>query len=145
MDKVIVKKIINKPIKEVWKSITVLGEMKQWFFENIPDFKAEVGFKTEFVVKAETNSFLHVWEILNVVPEKLIRYSWKYPEYVEQPSFVSFELIEVEDEATEVIIIAEEISHYPQDILEFRYESCKGGWEYFINRLKEFCEKDYKA
>lgn len=55
--------------------------MRQWYFENIPSFKAEIGFKTQFNVISEGRSFLHMWEITEVVPLKKIASSWKFKEY----------------------------------------------------------------
>lgn len=52
--------------------------MKQWFFNKIPDFKAEVGFKTKFNVTSESLNFLHLWKLVKVKTFKKIVYIWKY-------------------------------------------------------------------
>ncbi|MBL4887182.1 MAG: SRPBCC domain-containing protein, partial [Flavobacteriaceae bacterium] len=51
---IIAEQILNAPIGRVWKAITQVDQMHQWFFDNIPSFKAEVGFETQFNVKSET-------------------------------------------------------------------------------------------
>ena len=47
---------------DLWDAITQLNQMTQWFFENIPDFKPEVGFKTSFIVESGNRQFNHLWE-----------------------------------------------------------------------------------
>lgn len=111
--------------------------MKQWFFENIPSFKAEVGFKTAFNVQAPSRDFLHQWEIIEVIPYKKIVYSWKY-ENISGEGIVTFELIE-ENNQTKLILTNEGLENFPQQYPEFARESCIEGWNYFIKqRLKEY-------
>ena len=52
--------------------------MRKWYFENIPSFKPEVGFKTQFNVQSQHRNFLHIWKVTEVVPKKMITYNWKY-------------------------------------------------------------------
>lgn len=40
---IIVEEKFNKDIRSVWKVITELDQMKQWFFDNIPAFEPRVG------------------------------------------------------------------------------------------------------
>ncbi len=141
MDKVIVKEVIPKSSDVLWNLITELNHMKQWFFENLPEFEAKIGFKVEFNVVSGERSFLHAWEIIEVDVKKLIKYNWRYPEYFDGDSFVTFCLNKLDKDKTEVVIISEGINNYPKNIPEFTYESCRGGWEYFINRLKEYSDE----
>jgi hypothetical protein len=40
------------------------------------------------------------------------------------------------------VLTVEVLEDFPDDIPEFRRESCIGGWNYFINhRLKEYLDK----
>ncbi len=41
---IIVEQVFNVPASKVWKAITNVVEMRHWFFDNIPDFKPEIGF-----------------------------------------------------------------------------------------------------
>ena len=52
--------------------------MKEWFFGNIPDFKPEVGFKTQFNVNVPRRDFMHLWEVTKVIPNKMIVTNWKF-------------------------------------------------------------------
>lgn len=123
----------------LWNTITNPGKMRQWFFENIPDFKPEVGFKTRFTVKSESLDFIHLWTITEVIPLKKIKYNWRYEGY-EGNSFVYFELTG-HKEYTNLKITAEGIESFPQNIPEFKPESCRAGWEFFINKLKDYLDK----
>ena len=138
---VIVTAEINAPVSEVWKAITELPLMTQWYFENIPEFKAEVGFKTSFAVHNEGRTFTHVWKVVTVEKEKQISYKWKYPEYPGD-SVVHFTL-ESKGDTTLITVKAVVLEDFPDDIPEFKWESCNGGWNYFIpGRLKDFLEKN---
>ena len=137
---IVVEQTFNASIKTVWSAITEIDQMRQWFFNNIEDFKAEVGFKTQFNVTSEKRNFLHLWEITEVEPFKKIVYNWKYKEYPGN-SFVHFELFEEKNEtklkATSIVTEA-----FPNNITEFEPESCRAGWNYFIKQnLKEFIKK----
>lgn len=137
---VVVEEIFNCSIKKVWNSITDLNEMKQWFFNNIPSFKPEVGFKTEFMVQSEERTFTHLWTVTTVETFKKIVYNWKYKEYPGN-SFVSFELFE-EKHNILLRVTSTVTEDFPEDIPELKTESCKAGWNYFIKQnLKYYHEK----
>jgi uncharacterized protein YndB with AHSA1/START domain len=126
----IVEQLFDKPINEVWKAITQLDQMTHWFFDNIPDFKAEVGFKVQFNVKAPSRDFLHLWEVIEVIPNKKIVTNWQY-EGFKGNSFVTFELYELENQ-TKLVLSTQIIEDFDDSIPEFNYESGLAGWNYFI-------------
>jgi len=137
---IIVEENFKASIDTVWKALTDISQMRQWYFENIPSFKPEVGFKTQFNVKSEERNFLHMWEITEVVPLKRIAYSWKFKEYPGE-GMVVFEL-SVQNKFTKLKLTNSGLESFPADIPEFKRESCIAGWEYFINnRLKEYLDK----
>ncbi len=93
-DPVIVEQSFNTPIEVVWNAITEIDQMRQWYFENIPSFKPEVGFETQFNIKNEDRNFLHLWKVTDVVPLNRITYNWKYEGYPGD-SYVGFELFKL--------------------------------------------------
>jgi len=129
---IIVEETFNTNSKTIWSAITELDQMVLWFFDNIPDFKPEVGFETQFTVSSESRDFLHVWKIIEVIPEEVIVYNWTYPEYFDGDSFVTFKLNVISENQTTLSVIAEGMRNYPQDIPEFKRESGVNGWNYFI-------------
>ena len=127
----------------IWDAITTIEKMKQWFFENIEDFKPEVGFETKFNVISGNRNFIHNWKITEVQPLKKITYHWNYDNYVGD-SFVHFELFTHENN-TLLRVTTEIIEDFKPDIPEFKRKSCEGGWNYFIKqRLKNYIEKNTK-
>ena len=137
---IVVEQTYSAPIDAVWDAITDIELMRLWYFDNIPEFKPEVGFETQFNVRCEGRNFLHLWKITEVIPLKRIAYNWKYDGYAGD-SFVVFELIE-EDNSTKLRLTHQTTESFPDDIPEFRRESCLAGWTYFIKeRLKEYIEK----
>jgi len=137
---VIIDEIFNTSVDKVWSAITELDQMRQWYFENIPSFEAEVGFETQFNVENEGRIFPHMWKVTEAIPNKKIVYTWKFENYPGD-SIVEWELSE-QDNSTKLKLKVIVLEDFPDDIPEFKRESCIGGWEYFINnRLKEFLEK----
>lgn len=136
---IIVEQHFEKTMNVVWKAITEPDQMTKWFFENIPDFKPEVGFKTQFNVQSGERNFFHLWEIIDVDQGKKIVYDWRYQEYAGIGK-VTFELVE-KDGQTILKLINEGLESFPKDIPEFTKESCVGGWTYFIKeRLKTYLD-----
>jgi len=137
MDDVIVKQQFSVSVHVLWNAITEQNQMIQWFFDNIPEFKPEVGFSTEFLIENEGRKFTHLWKIIEVVSNNKIVYNWRYEEYKGE-SLVTFELRE--NEYGSLLILTNKwIGKLPQNIPEFIRKSCLGGWQYFINeRLKEY-------
>jgi len=136
---VIVEETFGATIDTVWKSITEVDLMRQWYFENIPEFKPEVGFETQFNVKSQGRDFLHKWTVTEVVPMGRMTYNWKFDGYPGD-SFVVFELSEL-DGSTMLRLTCVVKESFPENIPEFSRESCVAGWKYFIaQRLREFLE-----
>jgi uncharacterized protein YndB with AHSA1/START domain len=134
------RKRYNKPINDVWNSITKIDQMRQWYFESIPSFKPEVGFETQFNVKSQGRNFMHLWTVTDVVPSKMLAYNWKY-ENISGDSLVKFELFE-ENNLTKLRLTHQVLEDFPDDIPEFKRESGVEGWTFFISKsLKVFLEK----
>ncbi len=136
---IIVEQSFNASIQAVWNAITDINEMHKWYFENIPDFKPVVGFKTQFNVQSEERNFLHKWEITEVKPLRLIKYSWVFEEYPGK-STAAFEIFE-EEKLTKLRLKVNVLEDFPDEIPEFTTDSCLNGWNYFIKqRLKDYLE-----
>ena len=136
---VVVEQTFNTSIDTVWNSITRIEQMRQWYFENIPAFKAEVGFETQFNVHSQGRNFLHMWKVIEVLPNKMITYNWKYDGYPGD-SFVVFELFD-QNNLTKLRLTHQVQESFPEDIPELTRQSCAEGWTFFINKsLKDILE-----
>lgn len=132
----IIEQEFNAPIALVWRAITEKELMKKWYFD-ISDFKPEVGSKFNFEGGEEGKRYVHLCEVLEVIPNKKLMYSWKYEGNV-GISFVTFELSSV-GEKTKVKIIHEGLETFTNP--DFIRDNFVGGWKYLIQEsLKEFLE-----
>lgn len=124
----------------VWQALTHPREMRQWYFENIKQFRAEVGFHTSLIMGGPERKFTTHWEVTEVIAQKCIRYDWYYEEYPGKGS-VRFSL---QDSPGGTLLTVENygLESFPQDIPEFTKESCEAGWRYFVKeRLPTYLEK----
>ena len=137
---IVIEQSFNKSIDMVWNAITRIDQMRQWFFKNIPSFKPEVGFETQFNVQSGGRNFLHMWKVTEVVPPKMITYNWKYDGYAGD-SYVVFELFQQNSET--LLRLTHRITeNFPEDIPEFSRQSGIEGWTFFIRKsLKGFLSK----
>ncbi len=55
--------VFGTTVDAVWKSVTEIDLMQQWFLDNIPSFIPEVGFETRFNIESQDRSFLHLWTV----------------------------------------------------------------------------------
>lgn len=137
---IIIEQIFNHSSDMVWKAITDINQMRKWYFENITSFKPEVGFETSFTVQNEDRIFSHIWKITEVIPEKLIKYSWRYDGY-QGDSVLTMELFQ-EDSSTKLRLTHTVIENFEDNIPEFTRESGLQGWTYFIKEsLVNFLDK----
>jgi uncharacterized protein YndB with AHSA1/START domain len=138
---IIVESTLAGTLQQAWEAITVHDKMIEWYFQNIPDFQARVGFHTEFPVQSGARTFTHIWDVTEVIPQQKISYHWTYTEYPGE-SKVSFELLP-EGDAIKLRLTNIVLRDFPQDVPEFKRESCIAGWRYFIQQqLTEYILKD---
>jgi len=137
---VVIEQSFDVPAETVWKAITEIDRMKKWYFEPIPNFKAEVGFATKFNIECEGRNFMHIWKVTEVEPNKSISYNWNYDGF-EGDSFVKFELTP-EGKGTKLRLTHTTTKDWQVDIPEFSRDACVGGWNYFIKgMLTEYVAK----
>jgi uncharacterized protein YndB with AHSA1/START domain len=137
IEPIVVERIYEAPASVVWEAITDSEKMRRWYFEEMTDFRPEVGFETEFSVHHQGQDYVHQWKVIEVVPERKIAYQWRYGGYAGDSS-VTWELSEAPG-GTRLRLIAKGIETFPQDNPAFRRESCRAGWEYFLHeRLASF-------
>ena len=132
----IIEKEFNAPIELVWRAISEADLMKKWYFD-VHNFKAEVGCEFTFEGGKEEKRYTHLCEILEVVPNRKLKYSWRYKGY-EGLSFVTFELSSM-GEKTNLKLIHEGLESFVDP--DFARENFVGGWKYLIEEsLLEFLE-----
>jgi uncharacterized protein YndB with AHSA1/START domain len=139
---VMVERSFNAPVALVWKALTDVDQMRQWYFD-LKEFKAEVGFEFEFAVEHEGNSYHHLCRVTEVVPQKKIAYTWRYKG---QPgdSLVTIEL-SPDGDKTRLKLTHTGIETFPQTPAYAR-KNFEAGWTTIIGtELKQFVEKSKKG
>ncbi len=122
---IVFERTYNAPIKKVWKAITDKNDMKQWYFE-MSDFKPEVGFEFSFEGGTENKTYVHLCKVVEVVPGKKLKHSWRYQGY-EGNSFVTWELFEEGKNRTRVKLTHEGLETFPQ-LPDFAKNNFVQGW-----------------
>ena len=123
---------LKATLDTVWEALTNPTHMRQWYFDNIPDFKPEKGFETRFQVQNEGRTFTHIWKITEVIPYQKISYTWRFEEYPGE-SISLFTMTEKND-TTLLKLESHILRPFPNDIPEFRRESGVAGWDYLIHK-----------
>jgi len=137
---IVVVETYNAPVSVVWQAITDKDRMRRWYFEQMLDFRPEVGFETEFTVSFDGQVYPHQWKVTRVVPGRLIAYDWSYRGYPGH-GLVTWELSEVPG-GTQLHFTCEGIETFPQDNPALTRESCQAGWDYLLRKsLKAYLEQ----
>jgi uncharacterized protein YndB with AHSA1/START domain len=143
---VVIERTFNAPVARVWKALTDVDEMREWFLPcwrqddwSGPKFKPEVGFEFEFVVEKEGTNYHHLCKVVEVIPQKKIAYTWRYKG---EPgdSLVTIELFP-ESNMTRLRLTHEGLETFPQTPAYAR-KNFEAGWTAIIGtELKKFVER----
>jgi uncharacterized protein YndB with AHSA1/START domain len=136
---IVIERTFEASAKKVWEAITDSGQMKLWYFD-IAAFKPEVGCEFQFEGGTETRKYVHRCKVLEAVPYKKLKHSWRYEGY-EGNSFVTFELFE-EGVCTRVRLTHEGLASFPRTNPDFARGNFVEGWTAIIgSSLKNFLGK----
>ena len=138
---IILERIFNAPITRVWKALTDVDRMREWYFD-LKEFRPQVGFEFEFIVEHQGNSYHHLCRVTDVVPEKKIAYTWRYKD---EPgdSLVTFELFP-NGNKTRLKLTHAGIETFPK-MPAYARKNFEAGWTAIIgSELKQFVEASKK-
>lgn len=134
----LIERTFSAPIEKVWKAITDKKEMKLWYFD-LAEFKAEVGFKFQFLGGPPEREYLHLCEVTEVVTGKKLTYSWRYDGY-KGNSFVTFELFG-EGDSTRLKLTHAGLETFPKENTDLAKHNFEEGWTAIIGEsLKKYLE-----
>jgi len=136
---IVIERIFNVPASKVWNAITRKEEMKKWYFDLV-EFKPEPGFEFQFSGgPAPERQYLHLCEIIEVIPEKKLSHTWRYDGYPGN-TVVTFELTEKEGK-TLLRLSHQGIETFPKDNEDLLVENFITGWNSIINySLRNYLE-----
>ncbi|MDW9378588.1 SRPBCC domain-containing protein [Chryseobacterium sp. JV558] len=131
---------INAPAEKVWQALTDKNEMKSWYFD-IQDFELEIGKQFNFYEPGGENKYHHQGEVLEIIPNRKLKYTWSYPDFSTLKTVVTWELLP-EDGQTLVKLTHEEIENF-KDLGEgFSRKNFTAGWNTILGQsLKKYLEK----
>ena len=136
---IVIERTLNAALPVVWRAITDLDDMKQWFIKPA-SFRPEVGFEFQFLEGSEEKKYLHLCRITEVVVGKKISYTWRYDGYAGN-TLVTFELF-AEGDKTRVKLTHAGVDTFPASNPELSKDNHKEGWTYLVGTaLKKFVEK----
>ena len=141
-DTVVIERTFNAPVGRVWKALTDVKEMRQWYF-NLKQFKAEAGFEFEFVVEHKGMTYHHLCKVTEVIPQKKLAYTWRYKGH-EGDSLVTFELAAASNR-TQLKLTHDGLDTFPK-LPSFARKNFEAGWTAIIgSELKQFLEGKQKG
>ena len=136
---IVFERTYHAPVVKVWKALTDQNDMKHWYFD-IAEFKPEVGFEFSFVGENEGRKFVHLCKVVEVIPQKKLKHSWRY-EGLEGNSFVTWELFDEGKNTTRVKLTHEGVETFPQT-KDFAKQNFVSGWTQIVGTmLKNFVEE----
>lgn len=131
-ESIIIERVFATPADALWHALTDGDEMKQWYFD-LPEFKAEVGFKFAFNGgPSQERQYLHRCEVTEAAPGRKLSYSWRYEGYAGN-SLVSFE-ITPQGQNTLLRLTHTGVETFPKDNPDLAKHNFEAGWDAIINR-----------
>ena len=135
---VVLERTFDAPVARVWKALTDVQEMRQWYFY-LKEFRPEVCFEFEFVVEHEGNKYHHLCKITEVSPQRKIAYTWRYKGEVGE-SLVTIEL-SPDGNKTRLKLTHTGIETFPKTPAYAR-KNFEAGWTAIVgSELKQFLER----
>ncbi|MBI5698127.1 MAG: SRPBCC domain-containing protein [Thaumarchaeota archaeon] len=133
---------INAPIDAVFRAITNADELTQWF----PDqaiLEQKVGGKMKFTLFADGSQYrpkdsVMEGEVLEFVSNKRLSYTWTPNKFANFPrTVVTWNLEEIDKNKTRLTLTHTGFTDAQKDAMGMFV----GGWNHFVGRLVEYCEK----
>jgi uncharacterized protein YndB with AHSA1/START domain len=133
---IVIERTLSAPVALVWSALTDPERMKLWYFD-IPGFRAEPGFRFSFTGGPPGRTYNHLCEVLEVLPERRLSYSWRY-EGIPGNSRVTFELF-AQGERTVLRLTHRGLETFPADNPDLARANFVEGWTAIIGTsLPEF-------
>ncbi len=143
-DVVVVERTYDARVEKVWRALTDIAQMKQWYFPQLTAFEPKVGFETRVDVEHEGKVYIHYWKVTEAIPNQKIAYSWRYPD-APGDSVVSFELFPEGDKTRLVLTHTGLASFEGRKRPDYASRNFFGGWSHFKDALAEFLAKQKGA
>lgn len=137
---VVAEKVYDAPLERVWRALTDVDQMKQWYFD-LDEFRLEVGFRFSFAGQGHKGAqYIHICTITDFIPKQKLQYSWTYKDHPGY-SLVTFQLSQSGNK-TRLVLTHHGLETFPQDNPDFAPGSFNQGWTHIVGvGLAEFLAK----
>jgi uncharacterized protein YndB with AHSA1/START domain len=122
------------PLATVWKALTDVKLLKEWYFPQIKHFQPKIG--TAFEFTDDGSAYKKEWKVTNLKNNHLIAHSWKYKGYPGN-SEVTFEL-SGSSEGTVLRLTHTGLASFPSDP-HFSYHRFEQGWKMILSQNLRHC------
>lgn len=138
---IIIEYKVNAPLEKVWTALTVVEEIKIWYFD-IPDFKPELFEIFNFYEPGPEKKYHHQAQILEIIPNRKLKHTWHYPGLSKGKTVVTWEL-QPEQVGVIIRVTHDEIENLKDLGENFTEEAFLEGWHEIIGySLKSYLEKN---
>ncbi|MCM5662741.1 SRPBCC family protein [Galbibacter mesophilus] len=132
-DQTIIQEItLNISAEKVWGALTDPDKMKDWYFD-VQNYSLEQ-FNEFYFYEPNGTNFKHVCRILEIMPQKRIRYTWKYPDYSDGISVVSWQLSTVKKNVTHVKLTHSGVENFADAGSDLSRDNFVAGWKEIVNK-----------
>jgi uncharacterized protein YndB with AHSA1/START domain len=133
MKPIIVTKLFNAKIEDVWSALTDAVKLNKWYFP-VKNFELEVGKTFTFYESEEGTRFFHSCTFLQIFPEKILEYTWTHPNDSKCSSIVKWEL-KSNDQKTSVTLTHSGVEKFADAGPEFSVSNFEMGWEAILKTM----------
>lgn len=139
---IVIEKNVNAHVSRVWRALTDLAEMRQWYFP-IDAFEPKPGWDFNFYAGPPHRRYHHCCTIIDAVPNARLSYTWRYPELCPGcNTLVTWELRAGGDNNTRVRLTHTGVDAFPKSDPNFARASFVAGWTHILGKsLKPHVEK----
>ena len=130
---IIISYNFNSGIEKVWNALSKEDELKQWYFP-VDNYEFEVGKTFTFYESCDSKQYFHSCQFLNIIPNKLIEYSWAHPNQSKGTSVVKWE-IEPNGEQIKVTLTHTGIETFADAGAAFSKDNFEMGWNAIIGNM----------
>jgi len=128
------------PRDMVWQCLTQLPHIKKWWFSQIRVFESHEGFQTRFTVNYEGDKYVHLWEVLESIPQEKLVIDWRYANHPGK-AYAQFELQSIPS-GTLLTFTSDVLEFFPNHKV-FSRVSMLNGWKTLLQeRLPEYVQKN---
>ncbi len=133
MEPITVTQLFDAPLEKVWSALCNEEELRKWYFP-VEDYDFSVGSEFSFYESADSKNYLHKCRFLNIIPNKLIEYTWTHPTHSKGTSTVKWE-ISAQGEKTKVTLTHAGIENFADAGEAFSKENYQMGWDAIVKTL----------